>query len=114
MALSNVNRVRIIFDLLKDAQVTTEANYDSSLIDYMDAATAVKYAEALITVRSPESGDPAGMSAGEKSRLVLNILRQFIRQSLVVTRDVDAVKTAKQNAKATALAEADTDIGADE
>lgn len=109
MALTQVQRVRIMLDLLKDGSVTTEANYSSPTLDYLDIPTALKYAEALITsYHSP--GDVSGMSGEEKSRRVLNILRRIFREALTSTRGV----AASSAEKVTASSEVDTEIGTEE
>lgn len=108
MALTKIQRVRIIMDLIKDGDVTTESNYDNPALDYASAALATKYADALIETHQGQ--DPSSMDNAEKSRRVLNILKKMFRVSLVNTRGDDAGQTER----GVAGGEADTEVGTEE
>ena len=115
MPITPVQRTRIIFDLMKNGTVTTEANYDSPGIDYLDGPTALKYADAMIEVyQYKTAAEIAAMSNAERSKRVINLLRGYVRQALVTTRRVPAASTAANDAAVIANSEADAEIGTEE
>ena len=111
MALSAVNRLRIALRLVKDGNVTTDANYASNLVDYLDAATGTKYVEAVIHVHGGIDVDTiAAMTNEQKATAYLNTLRRWHSIALRQYRQPAAL----QASDATAQGEVDTDLGTEE
>ena len=115
MALSRVDRARIIIDLLKDGVVTTEANYNSSLIDYATPALSLKYADAVMEAYGGYSeAQVAAASNPEKATVFLNELRTHLRDALRIARAPQAAETARLAEEVTVQSEVDTELGTEE
>ena len=114
MSLTSVVRVRIIMDLLKDGDVGTEANYDSSLIDYIDAPTALKHANAFVLAYGPipnVEGDPTNE---QKATFYLNCLRKHHAEVTKSVRGPAAGDAARIAEIDVVTAEVESELGTDE
>ena len=110
-----INRARIIMDLVKDSEVTTLANYADTAVDYLDGATAIKYANAAISVYGNVSDEVLSeMTNEDKALLYIDILRMFHKRILKAANVPGAVDTAREVEELAAATEGQTDFGDDE
>jgi len=125
--LGEVNALRVIFDLIKDTDVTATSNYAS--VDVAEPALVIKYAEAMYKRHPREQplypedfGDVAlrgtpipwvDATNNQRARTVRKILRRFIRNNYVAYKRENAAVDAGRTAREAAEAETDTDLGTD-
>lgn len=126
MALSELDRARIILDLLKDGTVANEAAYANC--DKIDAVTATKYIEQfwnhpagvappIYPTQDPD--DPnfgqtipfAEATNAQKAELILGVLRKFIANHYATWKSKDAAITEGDTVRTASQAEAATDLG---
>ena len=128
--IPNVNRAQIVMDLIKDAEVTTLANYASDKVDYLNGATAIKYVDPVLLIYgnvtqemidgwtenegTPEEVVHPAMTNEEKALRYMDILKEFHRRSLRAASVPSAVDSYRQTETDTVTADAITDLGADE
>lgn len=103
MALTNVLRLRAVFDLLEDGEVTTQANYTGGKIDLISAALAVKYGAPIVA----RHGGPADGDNEQKAGFALRTIRQWIKRQHVNQEG----QAAASDAEVAAAAEADAELG---
>jgi len=110
-------------DLVKDSEVTTLANYADTKVDYLDGATAIKYAEAVIKIYGGVTQEmidggteayPDPMTNEEKALRYIDAVRQYHKRCLKAAAVPVAVETYRETQTATVEAEGDTDFGDDE
>ena len=109
MALTSVNRARIILDLLKDGIVTTEANYGAG-IDKAPALVASKYVESQAKFLDA-NGDPRAPTNEELADVFLRRMRQYVTGTYVHIKQQASAETARQAAIAAAETETLAEIG---
>jgi hypothetical protein len=120
-----INRARIILDLIRDAEVTTPANYTDDKIDYIDGATAVKYVEAVIMVHGnvtqkmidgdAEADPPVpAMTSETKARIYLDCLKKYHRHAYRTVQVPANVQAYRATQDETVETEGRTDLGEDE
>lgn len=113
--IPNVNRARIMMDLIKDSDVTTLANYAPTEIDYLDGATAIKYADAIMLMHGGVTQDEIdAMGSEEKSVRYINCIRRYHRDALRAANVPSAVAVYRNTQNDAVIAEAITDLGPDE
>ena len=114
MALTSVNRARIILDLLKDGIVTTEANYGAG-IDKAPALVASKYVDAFLIESQAKfldaNGDPRAPTNEELADVFLRRMRQYVTGTYVHIKQQASAETARQAAIAAAETETLAEIG---
>ena len=104
--LTNVQRTRIIMDLVLDGDVATPASY--ATVDLATAPTAIKYADAIIAYNGV---NPNGTWTNEmKATYYLNELKKWHQMFLKHQRET----AAGQPAAEAAVAEVIVDLGAEE
>ena len=118
MALSTLDRARIVLDLVRDGDVANEAAYAN--VDKIGAASGNKWAEAFYDAYGPlidEAGAPlvfADLTAMQKGSFYLNQLRIFHQNVLLGVRLQSARETAADAERATVLAEVASELGVNE
>ncbi len=117
MALTNVQRARIIMDLVKDGNVGNEANYGAG-VDKIAVPTAGKYADAFIDVFGPvrdsNGEEVVSPTAEQKALFYINRLRAHHRDVLLSARVPAAAETARTTEQGTVNTEVDTEVGTPE
>ena len=113
--LTNVQRARIMMDLVQDGDVATPAAYAD--VDLAGVAVATKYANAVAAF-FPDG--PVGGTENAKAAFYLKHVRKWHREILLATRvptdtsaEEAALAAAKAAAEAAAAAEVDDDLGPD-
>lgn len=106
--LSKVVRARVLMDLLKDGTVTTEANYASDKVDYVDAPTALKYVNAFVSYYGGPTG--SGVTNEDIATFYINKLREYHRDIFVHEKERDEVPTITTEGNE----EVETDLGSNE
>uniref|UniRef100_A0A6M3JXI9 Uncharacterized protein n=1 Tax=viral metagenome TaxID=1070528 RepID=A0A6M3JXI9_9ZZZZ len=104
--ITNVVRVRIITDLLKDGAVSTPANYTGDKVDYIAPAIGSRYIEAVVAYY----GGPVDGTNEEKAAFYLNQLRAWHRMIYRHQQERLAGATAASDADT----QVNTDLGAEE
>lgn len=123
MALSTLDRARIILDLVKDGEVATEAAYAN--VDKIGAAAGNKWAEAFYDAYGPIMGideETGGqvplafedLTNAEKGAFYMNQLRLWHQNVLLGVRLGSARETAANTERATVLAEVASELGVSE
>lgn len=108
MALSKVVRARVLMDLLKDGDVSTEANYASDKIDYVDGPTALKYVNAFVSYFGGPTG--SGVTNEDIAAFYINQLRRYHRDIYVHEKERDEVPAIVTEGNE----EVETDLGSNE
>jgi len=104
--ITNVVRVRIITDLLKDGAVSTPANYTGDKVDYIAPEVGVRYIEAVVAYY----GGPVDGTNEEKAAFYLNQLRDWHRMIYRHQQELAAGRSAANDA----ATQVNTDLGAEE
>ena len=122
MPVNVVNRTRIVFDLIKDGDVVTPADYAS--LEMLGAPAMLKYADSfwaaygtqLYEAESDVDGNPVPRDPTnpEKSTLVINQLRKYIRDVHRANRVQNAVTPVRASETSTVDTEMNTEIGTEE
>lgn len=108
MALSNIQRARIIFDLLRDGEVANQAAYAN--VDMAPAALTLKYAAAMYQ-HGAALAPGAAPTNDQLAAGFLRALRLILRSAAIESR-VPAAGRAAANAEETAvLGETRQDLG---
>lgn len=121
MALSFVNRARMIMDLIRDGSVSSESAYSG--VDLINASVGLKYLDAMLEVYGNILPTPpnttieeelASMSSSEKSRLYINFLRRFHIDALKSSRAPQVGQAASDAESASIESAAPSEIGSKE
>jgi hypothetical protein len=119
--LPPIPRARIVMDLIKDAEVTTLANYADTEVDYLDGATSLKWAEYVWDAYGPPQATdaegnpiPAPKTNDNMSRFLIKKIRDFFDRAAQVGRRKAVVEAARAAEQADIDTEALADLGADE
>lgn len=109
MALSNIQRARIVLDLLKDGEVANQAAYGS--VDLAPAATALKYAAAIYPRAAGPLAPGAVPTNDQLAAALLKALRLALRDAALQSRVPAAAETAANNEQSTVLSETQLELG---
>ncbi len=116
MALSDIDRARVIMDLVKDGNVANETPYNN--VDKIDAPTGLKYVDAFVDVFGPirdnEGNEVETPTNAQKARFYLNRLKQHHRDVLMTARVPAAATAARETEQSTVATELNNEIGTNE
>lgn len=102
-------------DLIKDGEVTTEANYDSSKLDYAAADLALKYVDAILgTEFGMDQAQIDQMTNSQKATLYVNALRRWHKTAYRAHNIPARIQVHAEQEEQTMEAEVDGQMGNDE
>ena len=104
--ITHVARARVVMDLIKDNSVTTAANYADTEVDYIEADTALTYADAFCKYY----GQYQDGTNAQKAAFFLLCLKRHCKdvRRLVLEREQDAAQAATNDSTI------EGELGADE